>query len=347
MKILFSFILSVLFFNISLSQEVVDEKTGNSIIESLSNKLPKFYNAFKKIKTEKYFKAYSFIRGNGSGSAAFAHSNGIIKLDLSFIENNIQDYDDNRLVVVIYHELGHLYYFNENDKSTWDRQNNEKFAFEFSLKKTKEIAEKGDCEPLKTGVKFMTLRSQSDNLNDEHVRALKIMVKEPLFESYRSYANSCYKKSEMSNYLEENEFQITSENGITNYFEKSVHKTREEKNIYLYISKDFSGKLDLRMCIQYSEAFPIYVTDYLINESIKMHINESNLTKSQTSSYNSWYDLKVDSQILLIVKSIISSTTPKIKFIGTSGTVDYNISDREKKSMLNVLIKFIELTSKI
>lgn len=191
MKNLFAFILSFLLLNTSFSQDIVDSQTGNSIIESFSNKFPKFYSVYQKIKKDKYFKAYNFITGNGLSSPASANSNGIITLDLAFIENNIQNFDDNRLVVVVYHELGHLYYFKNNDESDWNRQNNEKFAFEFSLKKIKEIAEKGDCEPLKTGLKFMTLRSQSNNLNDEHVRALKILINEPLFESYRLYADSC------------------------------------------------------------------------------------------------------------------------------------------------------------
>jgi hypothetical protein len=346
MKKLFCFILSVLLLNSSFSQVNVDAQIGNSIIQSFSQELPKFYTAYEKIKSDKYFKGYRFIRGNGSGTPAKANGkNGIIILDLSFIENNVDTYDDNRLVVVVYHELGHLYYFKKNEESNRNSQDNEKFAFEFSLKKTKELAEKGDCEPLKTGVKFMSLRSQSNNLNDEHVRALKIMVNEPLFESYRSYTNSCINKSVTSNQNVESDFQILTENGATFYFEKNTPKTREQKNIHLYILKDNSGNVSLKMCIQYSESFPINVTDYLVNESIKLHANDEFLDRSKTTTYNSWYDVKADNQIFKIVKSITSSNTPKIKFIGTTGTVDYNISENEKKSIINVLIKYIELTN--
>ena len=59
---------------------------------------------------------------------------------------------------------------------------------EYSLFKTKELAEKGDCLPLKTGLKFMKIRSESDELMDPHVRALKKIVNGPLFYSYLSYS---------------------------------------------------------------------------------------------------------------------------------------------------------------
>jgi hypothetical protein len=181
------------------------------MIQSKAKKFPKFYNAYNEIKKDRHFSNYKFIKTNGSAGPASANDKGIIRLDLYYIENDIQDFDDNRLVVVIYHELGHLYYFKSHDQNNRTKQDSEKFAFEFSLKKTKEIAEQGDCQPLKTGIKFMTLRSQSNNLNDDHVRALKVMVTEPLFESYRDFANLCTDSNNKSlNYNSDNSFRMAS-----------------------------------------------------------------------------------------------------------------------------------------
>ncbi len=51
----------------------------------------------------------------------------------------------------------------------------------------KSFAEQNDCLPLITGLKFMKLRSESNNLKDAHVRALKRMVHEPLYNEYLQY----------------------------------------------------------------------------------------------------------------------------------------------------------------
>ncbi|MCF8326340.1 MAG: hypothetical protein K9I84_15380, partial [Leadbetterella sp.] len=161
-----------MFHHNSYAQQALSPEDGLSIIEQSASRFPKFYREFNNLKqTDKKIKNFKFIRGNGHGNPASASNNGVITIDLSFIETSNPNFDDNRLVVVLYHELGHLYYFAEY-KTTDNTEDNEKFAFEYSLKRTKELAENGDCLPLKTGLKFMKLRSQSDNIADEHVRAL-------------------------------------------------------------------------------------------------------------------------------------------------------------------------------
>ncbi|RZK33911.1 MAG: hypothetical protein EOO57_12215 [Hymenobacter sp.] len=69
-----------------------------------------------------------------------------------------------------------------------DSQASERAAFDYSLLKTKELAAAGDCAPLQTGLRFMLLRSQSANLADPHVRALRSLVQEPLYADYQRYA---------------------------------------------------------------------------------------------------------------------------------------------------------------
>ncbi len=195
MKLKASYLLiyfTVFFFNSSFSQESIANQEGWEIINSNSSKFPKFFRELQYIrKTESRIKGFAFKRGNTMGSPASASRNGIIKLDVAFLENTPDSYDDNRLVVVLYHELGHLYYFTDNTGEN-NREDNEKFAFEFSLKRTKNLAEMGDCEPLKTGLKFMQQRSLSNNLQDEHVRALKRMMNGPIINSYLSFvATNC------------------------------------------------------------------------------------------------------------------------------------------------------------
>ena len=181
----------VIFSNRMYSQQNLNMEEGIAIINHFSNVYPKFNREFNILRnTEKKIKGFNFIRSNGRGNPASVKMNGFITIDISFIENSVPNYDDNRLVVVLFHEIGHLHYFTEN-KYRRNKEDNEKFAFEYSLKRTKELAENGDCMPLKTGLKYMKLRSQSNNLDDEHVRALKRMVNEPLYYEYMEFAEKC------------------------------------------------------------------------------------------------------------------------------------------------------------
>lgn len=356
----------------SLAQQNLTNREAYSIIEARSTVYPKFYSKFIELKnTEDKIKMIVFFRGNGSGSPASAYDNGIIKFDISFIEGDISTYDDNRLVVVLFHEIGHLYYFSKHREGYRDRQDNEKYAFEYSLKKTKEMADNGDCMPLKTGLKYMLLRSQSNDLQDEHVRALKILVNEKMFKRYSDYTATCSGGSINSNtyttstkktptYNSNNTYnsnsstfnnasnsenlRVINSNGNIMYYDINSPKIREQKAFYLYIVKYNSEKPKLRLCIQYSEDHPIFVTDYLINNAFSIHIDANKLEKTQNQMYNSWYDIQVDATLLNIIKQVVSSPNPTIKFIGTAGTVDYVISERDKKALTNILTKYISMT---
>jgi hypothetical protein len=173
---------------------IVDQATADAAFVKAATTFPKFHHEFESIRAnDKLIKKIESVRQEGLGRGpAFASPNGVIDIDISFLENPRPNFDDNRLVVVLYHELGHLHYYEQIPRADWTPENSEKAAFEYSLLKTKELAEKGDCGPLATGVKFMKLRSQGDNLSDAHVRALKRMVNEPLYAGYVQYvAQKC------------------------------------------------------------------------------------------------------------------------------------------------------------
>lgn len=127
------------------------------------------------------------MRYNTNNGPASAGLKGVIFIDIKYLEKGLPAFTDDRLIVVLYHEIGHLHYFMRVAQPDRTPDNSEQAAFEYSLLKTKEMAENGDCLPLKTGVKFMKLRSEGNNLNDPHVRALKRMVQEPLYARYVQY----------------------------------------------------------------------------------------------------------------------------------------------------------------
>ncbi len=170
---------------------ILDIAESNKIINQCAVKFPKFYREFKDIqKRDTLIKKIVFLRNqNLNGGPAKAGPLGNIFIDAKYLENEQPGFDDNRLIVVLYHEIGHLHYFMTVPPPQRNMVQSEKYAFEYSLQKTKQMADSGDCLPLKTGLKFMKLRSQGTNLQDPHVRALKLMVTEAPYAGYLNYVS--------------------------------------------------------------------------------------------------------------------------------------------------------------
>jgi hypothetical protein len=168
---------------------VLDSTEARALVNSCAARFPKFYGEFKDIqKRDTLIKKIVFLRNQDlNGGPAKAGMRGNILIDVKYLETEQANFDDNRLIVVLYHEIGHLHYFMSVPPPQRDIMQNEKYAFEYSLMKTKEMADNGDCQPLKTGLKYMKLRSQSPNLQDPHVQALRLMVNEPLYAGYLKY----------------------------------------------------------------------------------------------------------------------------------------------------------------
>jgi hypothetical protein len=167
----------------------VDSATARAILAQAARQYPKFSAALADVRQhDPLLRRFVVVTNSGPlGSPAAAFGNGAVRLDRRFLEHSQPGYDDNRLVVVLYHEVGHLHYFSTVPPGQRDSQASERAAFDYSLLKTKALAEAGDCAPLQTGLRFMLLRSQSDNLADPHVRALKSLVQEPLYAEYKAY----------------------------------------------------------------------------------------------------------------------------------------------------------------
>ena len=165
-----------IFSNFCFSQVMVNNDEAFKVLKNKSNLFPKFYRDVNTLlETDSKIKKIKFVRANGRKGSAWA-SGGAMTFDLYYIENLIPNYDDNRLVVILYHELGHLY--DNVNKSAAER---EEQAFRFSLIKLKKFADDGDCGPLSTGLHFMRERSKSKNLSDPHTIGLKSLVESDLF----------------------------------------------------------------------------------------------------------------------------------------------------------------------
>lgn len=166
---------------------------AQQVLTEATRQYPKFTQALGALRQDPLLRQVLLVRPAGPlNSPATAAPDGTVRLDVRYLEQPQPNFDDNRLVVVLYHEVGHLHYFRTVPSGQRTPDASEQAAFAYSLLKTKELAEAGDCGPLQTGVRFMRLRSESDNLADPHVRALKRLVQEPDYAGYQRYvADHC------------------------------------------------------------------------------------------------------------------------------------------------------------
>ncbi|GAB3860903.1 hypothetical protein GCM10028822_39560 [Hymenobacter terrigena] len=167
----------------------VDSATARLALAASARLYPKFYRALREVQQQdtllKRFVLVQNERRTDGPAAAFP--NGVVRLDIRFLQSPQPGFDDNRMVVVFYHEIGHLHYFRTVPLAGRTPDASERAAFDYSLLQTRRLAEAGDCQPLQTGLKFMLLRSQSSDLSDPHVRALQNLVREPAYADYRAY----------------------------------------------------------------------------------------------------------------------------------------------------------------
>lgn len=167
----------------------VDSATARVLLAQAARQYPKFGQALADVRQhDPLLRRFVVVTASGPlGSPTAAFGNGAVRLDRRFLEQPQPGFDDNRLVVVLYHEIGHLHYFAQVPPGQRNSSASEQAAFEYSLSKTRQLAEAGDCRPLQTGLYYMQQRSRSNNLADPHVVALQRLVASPLFADYQRY----------------------------------------------------------------------------------------------------------------------------------------------------------------
>lgn len=345
--VIFIFILNCEIF----AQTNVFRDEGMAIIKSKSSILPKFNRELNYLlDNENKIRAIKFIRANGSRGPAFAQfSDGTITFDLYFIENQIPTYDDNRLVVILYHELGHLY---DNVSSTAAER--EEQAFRFSVLKLKKLAESGDCGPLSTGLKFMRLRSENDNLSDPHNIGLKNLVQSSLFTETEKYvANGCKESEEelvkknnraikLQNIL--GEFRIVRDalNGRELYYHQNTPKSNKD-NLFVYVSKRDDGQIILRLRIQYEGNNPIGVKNYLLQTDAREIIispppNGSIARGQDGNRYFSYYDYNVYTRyIFKAISDLAVANNVKLTYVGSNGNETRMVKEKEIEAIKKTL----------
>ena len=100
-----------------------------------------------------------------------------------FLINKNENYPEDRLIIVVIHEYGHILYNRKTPKEKRNRIKNEQAAFEYSIEVAiKMTEEKRDYGPLKQVVKNLKNRNEIGKPEDPHTKAIKNLMKEPIWQ---------------------------------------------------------------------------------------------------------------------------------------------------------------------
>lgn len=122
-----------------------------------------------------------------------------IDLNANLILKKNPQFPEDRLIIVLLHEYGHVLYGRKMKsaptsnlaRSPFERASENEFqAFKYSVEQAIERAKKGDKGPLNQVVKNLKIRAAQCKTDDPHCPAIKRLVEEPLWnEANRALSN--------------------------------------------------------------------------------------------------------------------------------------------------------------
>ncbi|HAM99930.1 MAG TPA: hypothetical protein DCQ26_15110 [Marinilabiliales bacterium] len=113
-----------------------------------------------------------------------------VVLNQRFINGEIKSFSENELIGVLYHEIGHLKYFEKHPVTKKNfteeyKTKSEYYAFENTFNELLKIAIEGDCEPLRSTFAQVNDRIKSnfkkENNSKSHIIALMKISKSKIF----------------------------------------------------------------------------------------------------------------------------------------------------------------------
>lgn len=152
---------------------LTEEKFKNILAES-PTKLPKLWRLIQQIINEDVNITIEPIK-RGIGKAYGKHS--IIIAPRAFIRK-LETHPEDRLVVVLLHEYGHIMVNRQSNRKKNNKAENEYAAFKFSVEHSIVLAENGDTGPIQQLIHHLPLRVKNGKKSDPHNIALKRLTKE-------------------------------------------------------------------------------------------------------------------------------------------------------------------------
>ena len=162
----------------------LSKKEFQAVIERCENELPKLWKTLNDIKDEGVHVKIGKEQKMGPGKASGTDN---IVINARFLLNDLPRYPEDRLVIVILHEFGHIVFNRSTSQKERNRVKHEFFAFSYSMKRAKKMAENGDSGPLKQVITNLKLRSKNGSVKDPHTIAIKELMKTPIWSECVAY----------------------------------------------------------------------------------------------------------------------------------------------------------------
>ncbi len=143
------------------------------VLEKCENSLPKVWAAMNAIKDQG---VHIKLSGEKMRSPGKAGGTDRMMISSFHLTNELPNYPEDRLVIVLYHEFGHNLYNRNSSQEERNPTKHEFEAFSHSLVVAKEMAQNGDSGPLSQVLHFLKLRVERGKPNDPHTKALKLLV---------------------------------------------------------------------------------------------------------------------------------------------------------------------------
>ena len=150
----------------------------SQVLEHVESNLPKAWETLNTIRESGINVRLAPERKMGPGKASGTDQ---IVISTFFLTNDLPRYPEDRLVIVLLHEFGHIVFNRETDRSQRNPVKHEFFAFAYSIKAAIKLAANGDSGPLEQVVKNLKLRAENGKPKDPHTIAIKQLIKTPLW----------------------------------------------------------------------------------------------------------------------------------------------------------------------
>lgn len=150
----------------------------SQVLEHIESELPKVWDTLNTIRENGVNVRLSPERKMGPGKASGTDQ---IVISTFFLTKDLPKFPENRLVIVLLHEFGHILFNRETDRSQRNPVKHEFFAFAYSIKAAIKLDENGDSGPLEQVIKNLKIRNETGKPKDPHTIAIKQLIETPLW----------------------------------------------------------------------------------------------------------------------------------------------------------------------
>lgn len=119
----------------------------------------------------------------------FVTEHAEIVLNNWYLRGKVSEYSEDRLIIVLLHELGHIKYQANVPTDKRDQADSEYSAFENSINGATALAKKGDTGPLDVVLHYLQQRQQSGEEPDYYQDALDRIISSSLWNDAQIVAN--------------------------------------------------------------------------------------------------------------------------------------------------------------